>query len=134
MEASGFKYHFSSRATWKQISSAAPRMWWHKIVWFAHAIPRYSFITWLVVRDRLSTGACPYSFTIWNWLCCSLLGQRINPDWEITLRSLTRQSINRDESLLLRLALQATVSEFGENRTIEDTINPMTSTSPYQDH
>ncbi|VVB09301.1 unnamed protein product [Arabis nemorensis] len=53
--------------------------------------------------------ACPYSFTIWNWLCSGLLGRRINPDWEITLRSITRQNIERDDSLLLRLALQATI-------------------------
>ena len=28
---------------------------WSKIVWFAKAIPRFAFITWLAIKDQLST-------------------------------------------------------------------------------
>jgi len=28
----------------------------HKEIWFAGATPRYAFITWLVVKNRIATG------------------------------------------------------------------------------
>lgn len=65
-------------------------VFWSKSVWFSQAVPRFSFIVWLVVKNRLSIGdamracvieqsfvlcvetetrdhvflACPYSFTV----------------------------------------------------------------------
>lgn len=29
---------------------------WHKLIWFKQGVPRFAFITWLAVKDRLSTG------------------------------------------------------------------------------
>ncbi|VVB16550.1 unnamed protein product [Arabis nemorensis] len=59
-------------------------------------------------RDHL-LFACPYSFTVWNWLCSGLLGDRINPNWNITTRSLTCHWRDKHNTMLLKLAFQATV-------------------------
>ncbi|CAG7862544.1 unnamed protein product, partial [Brassica rapa] len=39
-----------------QIHQLRWRFQWSKIVWFSQGVPRYAFITWLAIRDRLSTG------------------------------------------------------------------------------
>ncbi|VVB16555.1 unnamed protein product [Arabis nemorensis] len=129
-----YKDHFSTKATWEQLRTVNPKVWWHKIVWFSHAIPRHSFITWPAIRDRLSTRArmrtwglnhacllcgevdetrdhlfmaSPYSFTIWNWLCCGLPGRRIPRLGDHS--SVHYSAEHWDDSLLHRLALQAIV-------------------------
>lgn len=42
--------------TWQQIHVTSPMTNWSKVVWFSHEVPRYAFITWLAVKNRLSTG------------------------------------------------------------------------------
>nr|VDD38044.1 unnamed protein product [Brassica oleracea] len=81
---------------------------WSKVVWFAKGVPRFVFITWLAVRDRLFTGtrmaqwgvvqsclfcgepnesrdhlffACPYTFTVWLAVVGDLLLAEADPDW-----------------------------------------------------
>lgn len=81
---------------------------WYRIVWFSQDIPRYSFLTWLAVKGRLSTSVrtrqwghnqaclfcgeldetrdhlffgCPYSFMIWINVSEALLHHLIIPDW-----------------------------------------------------
>ncbi|XP_024011171.1 uncharacterized protein LOC112086470 [Eutrema salsugineum] len=51
-----FKTTFSSKATWNLIRREQPKVDWYKGVWFRHATPKYAFMTWLSVHDRLSTG------------------------------------------------------------------------------
>ena len=42
-------------------------------MWFAQGVPRYSFITWLAIRDRLSTGS---RMRAWGQVqCCLLCGE-----------------------------------------------------------
>ncbi|KAG5378024.1 hypothetical protein IGI04_025866 [Brassica rapa subsp. trilocularis] len=81
---------------------------WSRVVWLPQGVPRYAFITWLAIRNRLSTWdrmrqcgivqgcvfcgerdetrhhlyfACPYSYTGWEVLARRLVGNGINPDW-----------------------------------------------------
>ncbi|KAG2327951.1 hypothetical protein Bca52824_010679 [Brassica carinata] len=90
------------------IRTRCPTVPWDKLVWFAHGVPRYAFITWLAVSDRLSTGskmrawgqvqgcllcgepdetrdhlffACPYTYTLWLQVIDSLLRPAPTPDW-----------------------------------------------------
>ncbi|XP_013617871.1 PREDICTED: uncharacterized protein LOC106324453 [Brassica oleracea var. oleracea] len=85
-----YKPYFSASSTWEQ------------------GVPRFSFILWLAVKNRLSTGdrmrvwgiqqgcvlcgerdetrdhlffACPYSFTVWDKLVNRLTGNGTDPDW-----------------------------------------------------
>ena len=47
---------FVSSKTWHQIRQRKEKVQWSKIFWFPQGVPRYAFITWLAIRDRLSTG------------------------------------------------------------------------------
>ena len=51
-----YKAWFSSKNTWNQIRRQGDTVEWSKLIWFSHAVPRYSFIAWLDIRNRLSTG------------------------------------------------------------------------------
>ncbi|XP_013624341.1 PREDICTED: uncharacterized protein LOC106330421 [Brassica oleracea var. oleracea] len=51
-----YKTCFSSAKTWDQIRDRRPVVFWSKSVWFTQGVPRFSFIVWLAVKNRLSTG------------------------------------------------------------------------------
>lgn len=131
-----YKPTFSARHTWNQIRQTSSRVPWHTTIWFPQRVPRYAFIAWLAIKDRLSTGsrmrawgvhqpclfcgerdetrdhlffACPYSFTIWSGLTCRLLHRKLNPDWNRTLNSLTSSQLSHQDKCLLRLAFQTTI-------------------------
>lgn len=73
---------------------------WSILIWFLQGVPRFSFSTWLAVKNRLFCGAeqsclfcgernetrdhlflaCPYTFTVWLDLAGTLLGSAANPD------------------------------------------------------
>ena len=94
------------------------------------------FITWLALKDRLSTGvrmrvwgqsqscllrgepeetrnhlffACPYTFTLWLEVTGNLLLSDASPDWDTTFDQLRNRSHDLLSSILLRLALQVLV-------------------------
>ena len=51
-----FKPEFSASATWEQIRLRRDKVSCSRVIWFTQAVPRYSFITWLAIRNMLSTG------------------------------------------------------------------------------
>ncbi|KAF8116953.1 hypothetical protein N665_0013s0012 [Sinapis alba] len=51
----GFKKKFSSSDTWRQVKVEKPQCQWTHGVWFSQGTPKYAFITWLVMLNRLST-------------------------------------------------------------------------------
>lgn len=51
-----FKESFHSASTWNQLRSKRELVAWRKLVWFSQAVPRHSFMVWLTLRNRLSTG------------------------------------------------------------------------------
>lgn len=51
-----FKQHFVTRNTWRLLRTAQPTKPWYKGVVFKHATPKYSFLTWLTIQNRLTTG------------------------------------------------------------------------------
>lgn len=51
-----YQASFSASKTWEQLCVKKPKVAWSKVVWFSQGVPRYSFITWLAVKNRLSTG------------------------------------------------------------------------------
>lgn len=137
-----YKTCFSSRNTWNQIRRRGDQVEWSKLIWFSQAIPRYSFIAWLAIRNRLSTGdrtqlwgehqscrlcgepnesrdhlyfACPYSYTIWTDLIGSLL-PRPNPDWSIIITMLLSPRRSAVDSCLLRLCFQAVIHSVWRER------------------
>ncbi|XP_013728309.1 uncharacterized protein LOC117134395 [Brassica rapa] len=130
----GTKFHSSE--TWDQIRVHKDTVIWSKIVWFPQGVPRFAFITWLAVKDRLATGhrtrrwgqpehclfcgepdetrdhlffACPYTFTLWLKMVGNLFGTDPDPDWDITLSTMLSRPYDRLTFILLRLVLQVTI-------------------------
>ena len=131
-----YESHFSSNKTWDQIRVKKDKVVWSKSVWFPQGVPRYSFIVWLAIKDRLSTGvrmrawgiqqiclmcgerdesrdhiffACPFTFTVWNRLAGRLCGRRINPDWSLTLQFVTRNSLSSMDKILVQMVFQTCI-------------------------
>ncbi|CAA7059727.1 unnamed protein product [Microthlaspi erraticum] len=50
-----FKRVFSTNSTWLLTRTAQPIKEWYQGIWFSYATPKYSFLTWLAIRNRLST-------------------------------------------------------------------------------
>lgn len=117
----GYHNRFSAHATWELIRNHKEEVSWSKMVWFSQGTPRYSFITWLAMRDRLSTGArmrnwgqdqsclfcgdpdesrdhlffdCPYTFTLWLEITGLLLVTEASPEWETTIMQLMSTAQN----------------------------------------
>lgn len=51
-----YRDKFSAHATWEQLRRVRPAVPWCKVVWFAQGVPRFTFITWLSIHNRLATG------------------------------------------------------------------------------
>lgn len=47
---------FGAAEIWRMIREHKVEVQCHKLVWFPQGVPRYGFIAWLAVRDRLATG------------------------------------------------------------------------------
>lgn len=121
VSADKFKRKFSSKDTWKQIRETTNTQHWHKGVWFKHSTPKYSFLTWLIVRNRLATGDrlrnwgqgqqtdCVFcgdpeetrnhlffsSEPIWRNLVQNLLGPDYTADWHQLVQLLHHHSSDR---------------------------------------
>lgn len=51
-----FRDFFSTSAIWNQLCMHKPATAWSKVIWLSHGgVPQFSFITWLAIRNRLST-------------------------------------------------------------------------------
>lgn len=51
-----FKSRFSTKLTWELIRTKKACCPWSKGVWFSYATPRFAFLTWIAIHNRLSTG------------------------------------------------------------------------------
>jgi len=131
-----YSSRFNSKNTWSNIRKKKDQVMWSRLIWFQQGVPRFAFITWLAVRDRLSTGhctaqwghaqyclycgepdetrdhlffACPYTFTLWLKVAGNLFGMDPDPDWDTTITRLLTGHYDRLTFILLRLVLQVTV-------------------------
>ena len=52
---SGFKQRFSSSETWLMLRESKAQCSWSRGVWFSQATPKFAFMAWLSVRDRMWT-------------------------------------------------------------------------------
>ncbi|XP_048622938.1 uncharacterized protein LOC125592010 [Brassica napus] len=131
-----FRKIFSTADTWQQIRTHSPTTAWSKVIWFSLGVPRFGFITWLAIRNKLSTGdrmrawgltqgclfcgepnesrdhlffACPYTYTLWLEVVGTLMGRPPDPDWETTLHLLATHNFDRLAYVLLRLVFQVTI-------------------------
>ena len=52
-----YKEKFSTSETWQAVREKHHVNNWYKAVWFKHATPKFSFLVWITMRDRLTTGS-----------------------------------------------------------------------------
>ncbi|XP_013633439.1 uncharacterized protein LOC125586234 [Brassica napus] len=133
-----FQKVFTAHNTWNLIRMQKVVQPWSRIVWFPQNVPRFAFVAWLAIKDRLAMRhrlsswgqglacgcvfcggpdeirdhlffACPYTFTLWIDVVGSLMGTSPDPDWYITLEQLDHRSHDRLTTILLRLAYQVTI-------------------------
>lgn len=120
-EKGKYKKVFSTKETWLCIREKHLPCHWFQAVWFKHATPKFSFITWLAMRGRLSTGErmqkwngnvdascvlcqepletqshlffeCPYSTQVWETLMKGVLRDQYSANWDILVSLLTGDS------------------------------------------
>lgn len=105
-----FRAKFNTKQTVTLIREAQPICNWYKGIWFTYATPKFSFISWLAMHNRLSTGdrmlswnigvsgacvfcgdlesrnhlffSCTYSAEVWSGLTRNLLGARYTTQWQ----------------------------------------------------
>ncbi|XP_019102534.1 PREDICTED: uncharacterized protein LOC109133514 [Camelina sativa] len=53
--AGDYRPTFSSKETWEQLRLHSPVVPWADVVWFKQNVPRFSFIIWLALLNRLPT-------------------------------------------------------------------------------
>lgn len=131
-----YKKEFSAYNTRDTIRSRHTKVSWFKLFWFKQGVRRFEFITWLVIKDRLSTGvrtrawgirqgcplcgeteesrdhlffACPYTYGLWLQVIGSLLRPAPLHDWAKILATILSTVHDRLTSILLRLAFQVTI-------------------------
>ena len=61
---------FTVSSAWNSIRPHKPLVYWHSAVWFSQAIKRHSFITWLIIQDRLSTQDKLLKWGLINFISC----------------------------------------------------------------
>ncbi|OAP12950.1 hypothetical protein AXX17_AT1G41440 [Arabidopsis thaliana] len=122
---------FNSKETWMQIRNTRPLMEDYKGIWFPYLTPKYSFITWLVAKNRVTTGArmlkwnrqadsscifcqdpmetwehlfflCPFSFQVWRELAKGILTTDFTASWRDILKLIQGNDLGKTKCLILR--------------------------------
>lgn len=135
---SGFKEKFSTHDTWSLIREESSQCGWAKGVWFSKATPKFTFITWLALLNRLATmdrvskwclGAdtvcvlcknavetrdhlffdCTYSAQLWESLTLGILRSNFSKDWATIIALLTDNSRGRKSTFCVRYSFQVAV-------------------------
>lgn len=78
---------FSVHSTWEMIRARREEVVWHKLVWYVQGVPRYAFITWLAVKEKLSTGVKMRAWGRFKAICS--VESRNNLETTFILRVLT---------------------------------------------
>ena len=131
-------HRFSIASAYNEWRRVFPRVDWYNIVWFKAHIPRFSFISWLAIRERLNTGDrlamfgmvevaecvfcmgheshdhlffnCPFSISVWKGVQRRLNVSWSSSDWKGWICHLHSNLNGNSVSVLARkLAFTATV-------------------------
>ncbi|XP_009102784.1 uncharacterized protein LOC103828897 [Brassica rapa] len=133
----GSDYHtmFSTYETWELIRVVQHKCGWEKIVCFSQVTPKYSFITWLAMHNRLSTMdlrwnmaippqcalcnnlvetrnylffSCEFSSWIWRNLTKGISHSN-HMSWNEIIRLLSGSQMDFKSRLCIRYAMQAAI-------------------------
>ncbi|XP_024006120.1 uncharacterized protein LOC112082824 [Eutrema salsugineum] len=133
-----YKPRFRSKDTWLQIRENHPRCGWDEVAWFKYSTPKYSFLFWTVMHDRISTGErmltwnanvdpscvlcnhplettqhlffeCSYSAHIWEALVKGILRENYTANWNVVLCIIKNREYDKLTLFLLRYSIHATM-------------------------
>ena len=133
---SGYRKEFSTQKTWDQLREKRSFCNWAQGIWFPQATPKYAFMAWLSVRDRLSTmdkvmkwsqGSddvcvlcknapesrnhlyfeCNLSAQVWEFIAKGLLRNSYTTDWSRIIRIISERTREKKSLICIRYAFQA---------------------------
>ena len=140
-----FKSIFVTKFTWELTRKhEAPVTWW-KVIWFQHCTPKYAFLHWVAIHNRLSTGdrmlawnasvnpscilchdpletrdhlffECAYSSEVWSLLMSSLLQGRYTTKWSELVDLSMETNQGFLEGFLIKYTIQATIYSLWKER------------------
>ncbi|XP_024010326.1 uncharacterized protein LOC112085350 [Eutrema salsugineum] len=133
-----YRQKFSSKETWENMRNPNAK-WdpWHSI-WFSSATPKFSFVTWLAAKNRLSTGdrmikwnsnvnpkcvlcgdfietrdhlffECTYTQTLWKALAATIMGSDFTITWASLVEGMSRPLGKSVTSFITRYVFQAAI-------------------------
>ncbi|KAG7587392.1 Reverse transcriptase domain [Arabidopsis thaliana x Arabidopsis arenosa] len=140
-----YRRKFLSRETWSQIRITKPVMQGHKEIWFSNATPRYAFVTWLVVKNKVATGErmvrwkqnadtscifcqepmetrehlfflCPYSRKIWEELASGLLSDKYSARWQEVMEVLASKELDNTKRFIIGYVFQNVIHSIWRER------------------
>lgn len=133
-----FKTTFSSGETGQNIRERHLPCSWYQAVWFRYATPKYSFILWTALHDRLPTGdrmrywngnidtscmlcnepmetrehlffECSYSTQVWEKLMRGVLRKEFTVSWDNLIRMCTEAGLGKVHKFIIKYAMQSIV-------------------------
>lgn len=142
---SGFKSNFSTYETWRLVRETKTQCDWAKGIWFSQATPKFSFITWLAMLNRMSTMdrvsrwnqevdtvyvlcknapesrdhlyfECSFSSQVWEHLVKGILRNDYTTDWHAVVRLINDQSVEKKKIFCIRYAFQTYVYSLWRER------------------
>lgn len=140
-----FKPKFYTSNTWSLLRSPAPTVNWHSSIWFSYGTPKYVFMAWLAMHNRLTTGdrmllwnvsidascvlcqqhletrdhlffSCNYSKEVWSGLAQGLLLSRFSDQWQGILTILADNTLLTVKLYLVRYSFQAALHTIWRER------------------
>ena len=144
-EGDVFKPFFSSYQTWQVTRVQKPKVPWSDTIWFTGATPKYSFITWLAIHNRLATTdriaqwcpqvdvkcvlclvptetrdnlffICPYSTRIWANLSKNILGTSYTADRSSLMQILEARGRHGIYNFLVKYVFQVSLHTIWRER------------------
>lgn len=152
-ENGAFKEGFSTAQTWNITRAQSPSVSWFKGVWFPGATPKFSFLIWIAIHNRLSTGdrilrwnpqavstcwlcktapetrdhlffECAYSQEVWLKTIKNLAGNRRSCDWSSVVQVVVNGFHGRIVTFLLRYCFQAVAYALWHERNVRRVSEP----------
>lgn len=152
-ENGDFKEMFRYSQTWNLIRDRSPKVPWAKGIWFSEATPKFAFITWLAIHNRLATGDrilkwntqaesicwlckatietrdhiffdCSYSKEVWYGVVKDLAGSRSVHQWANAVQLVIKGLYEKNLSILFRYCFQAVIYALWYERNVRRVGDP----------
>lgn len=143
--STGYKSIFSTQETWLLTRENTQTCNWTKGIWFPQSTPKFAFMSWLAMLNRLSTmerisrwgqnvdltcvlckGAvetrdhlfyeCLYSSQIWEFLVKGILRNAYTNTWSGVIAVITDGSREKNSLFCVRYAFQASIHALWRER------------------